>query len=94
MPQHESLRIEGMICSADGYGPKTLSTRESLAICALAEHGACSVKLPIFRAERISQRAGILLLTPENTLLTGELDMDYEITPFMDGGVRNPEGDI
>ena len=94
MPQHEFSRIEGMICLAGGDGPKTLRTRESLAICALAEHGAYTVKLLNFSAERISPGAENLLLTSENTLLTRKLDLDYEIIPFIDGGIQSPGSDI
>ena len=54
MPQHEFSRIEGMICLAGGDSPKKLPTRESLAICALSEHGAYTVKLLNFSAERIA----------------------------------------
>ena len=94
MPQHEFSRIEGIICLAGGDGPKTLPTRESLAICALAEHGAYTVKLLILSAERISPKAENLLLTSKNTLLTRKLDLDYGITPFIDGGIHSPGSDI
>ena len=94
MPQHEFPRIEGMICSAAGDGPKTLPTRESLAMCALAEHGAYTVKFSVFSAERVSPGAENLLLTLKNTLLTRKLDLDYEITPFVGGGIQSPGSDI